>query len=78
MIFDQFFIKKAFFRRLENSIKTQISNLQFDAPSSPLSNGENHSSLFCFYETLFKKYLRAFMLPAHMRKKQILSSILLL
>ncbi len=51
----------------------KIDNIWFDASSSPLSNGENRSSLSRFHQKLFQKYTRAFMLPAHMRKKQILS-----
>ncbi len=31
-----------------------------DTLSQPLSNGENHSSLFCSYQKLFKKYPHAF------------------
>jgi hypothetical protein len=51
----------------------KIDNVWFDASSSPLSNCENRSPLSCFYQKLFQKYTRAFMLTAHMRKKQILS-----
>jgi hypothetical protein len=35
-------------------------HVQFDASSSPLSTGENHSSLSGFYQKLFEKYPRAF------------------
>jgi hypothetical protein len=33
----------------------KVYNTQFDASSSPLSNGKNRSSLSCFYQKLFKK-----------------------
>jgi hypothetical protein len=47
-------------KKCRNDIK-KITNTQLDASSSPLSNGENRSSLSCFCQTLFKKYSRAFM-----------------
>ena len=53
-------------------------NIWFDASSSPLSNGENRSSLSCFYQKLFQKYTRAFMLPVYMRQKTDFIEILLL
>jgi hypothetical protein len=34
----------------------KLSNVRFDASSSPLFNGENLTSLSYFYQQLFKKY----------------------
>jgi hypothetical protein len=65
-------VRKLNKKNIRNHIR-KIGNILFDASSSPLSNGENRNSLSCSYQKLLKKYSRAFMLPAHMQQKQILS-----
>jgi hypothetical protein len=65
-------VRKLNEKTIRNHVR-KIDSVWFDASSSPLSNGENRSSLSRFHQKLFQKYTRAFMLPAHMRKKQILS-----
>jgi hypothetical protein len=81
MISDMLFIqfsnhrKNASFMKKRKSKKVvrKISNIQLNASSPPFSNGENRNSLSCSYQKLFKKYSQAFMLPAHMQQKQVLS-----
>ncbi len=80
MVFAFFHKRKNIFptvRKLnKNAFEINIRNtynIQFDASSSPLSNDENRSSLFYFYQQLFKKYSLTFIEPRHMRTKQILS-----
>ncbi len=52
-------------------------NIRFDASSSPLSNGENCSSLSCFYQKLFKKILTSIHVTVTHANKTDLIEILL-
>ncbi len=52
--------RKSLFKRwIENLRKTRLKktcNIPLDESLSPLFNGENRSSLCCFYKTLHQKY----------------------
>jgi hypothetical protein len=80
-----FFNKKNIFlkvRRLnKKGFKNHIRktcNIRFDVSPSALSNDENHSSLFCLYQKLFRRYSSGISVTVTFHNKAALIGILLL